>query len=76
MPERMSLNLMGSLPITIAVPTSPRDAHSQALLAARHSGLLLPRPRTVWADRRAERRRVQSVNQSANQAGAQSGAHS
>jgi hypothetical protein len=76
MREHMSLNLIDSSPITIAVPTSPRDAQSQASLASRHPGLLLPRPWTVGPARRAERRRVQSVNQSANHSGAQSGAHS
>ena len=54
MPERISLNLVDSSPIMIATPTSPRDAHTQASLAARPSGLLRPRPRTVVADRRAE----------------------
>jgi len=75
MPERMSLTLVDSSPITIAGPTPPRDAHSQASLASRHSPLPWPRPRTVGPARRA-RRRVQSVNQSANHSGAQSGAHS
>jgi len=53
MPERMRLNLIGSLPITFAVPTSPRDAHFQASLAARHSRLPRRRPPAVGADRRA-----------------------
>jgi hypothetical protein len=58
MPEHMSLNLMGSLPITIAGPTPPRDAHSQASLASQHSPLPWPRPRTVGPARRAETARA------------------
>jgi hypothetical protein len=66
MPERMNLNLIDSSPITIAVPTSPRDAHSQASLTFRHSGLLMPRPRTVGTARRAETARAvrESVRES------------
>jgi hypothetical protein len=75
MPERMSLNLIDSSPITIAGPTPPRDAHSQASLASRHSPLPWPRPQTVSLPG-AQRRRAQSANQSANHSGAQSGAHS
>lgn len=66
MPEHMSLNLMRSLPITIAGPTPPRDAHSQASLASRHSPLPWPRPRTVGAARRPETARAvrESVRES------------
>ena len=57
---------MGSLPITIAGPAPPRDAHSQASLASRHSRLPWPRPRTVGAARRAETARAvrESVRES------------
>jgi hypothetical protein len=75
MPERMSLTRVDSSPITLATPTSPRDAHTQASLAARHSGLLWPRPRAVGLIG-AQRRRVRSVNQPVNHSGARSGTHS
>ena len=75
MPERMSLNLRGSLRITIAGPTlrvmrtprppSPRGTPRSPGRGRGPSGLP-----------GAQRRRVQSVNQSANHSGAQSGAHS
>jgi hypothetical protein len=66
MPEHMSLTLVDSSPITLAMPTSPRDAHTQASPAARHSELLWPRPRAVGADRRAETARAvrESVRES------------
>jgi hypothetical protein len=73
MPERRSLNLMGSLPITFAVPTSLRDAHSQAPSLRDTPGSPGRRPSGLTG---AQRRRVQSVNQSGNHSGAQSGAHS
>jgi hypothetical protein len=58
MPERMSLTLVDSSPITIAMPTPPRDAHSQASLASWHSPLPWPRPRTIGPARRAETARA------------------
>ncbi len=66
MPERISLTLVDSSPITLAMPTSPRDAYTQVSLAARHSVLLWPRPRAVGADRRAETARAvrESVRES------------
>ena len=48
MPERRSLNVMGSLPITIAGPAPPRDAHTQASLA----GAALGAPLAAATDRR------------------------
>jgi hypothetical protein len=66
MPERRSCNLRDSCQSSIAVPTSPRDAHSQSLLGARHSRLPWPRPRTVGKARRAETARAvrESVRES------------
>jgi hypothetical protein len=75
MPERMSLNLIDSSPITIAVPTSPRDAHSQAP-SPRGTPRSPGRGRGPSGLPGAQRRRVQSMNQSANHSGARSGTHS
>jgi hypothetical protein len=75
MPERMSLTLVDSSPITLATSTSPPDAHTRPplLRGPRDSSGRGHGPSGLtWV----KRRRVQSVNQPANHSGARSGAHS